>query len=55
MISHFYWDDVPGSDLLTSEEAGEQARAFACAERDKARQANQATASRNVSWRSDPT
>ena len=37
---HFYWDDVPdrrlGSDQLTSEEAGKQARAFAQAERDKA-------------------
>jgi hypothetical protein len=37
---HFYWDDVPdrrlGSDLLTSEEAGKRARAFAQAERDKA-------------------
>ena len=35
----FYWDDVPSRrlhpDMLTSEQAQEQARAFAKAERDK--------------------
>jgi hypothetical protein len=34
-----YWDDIPGrrlrDDLLSSEEALEQARAFARAERDR--------------------
>jgi len=36
---YFYWDDVPSRrlrpDTLTSEQALEQARAFARAERDK--------------------
>jgi hypothetical protein len=36
---YFYWDDVPSRrlrpDMLTSEQALEQARAFARAERDK--------------------
>ena len=36
----FYWDDLPSRrlrvDILTSEQALEQAKAFARAERDKA-------------------